>query len=107
MASKRKSDTDPVASSGAAPARAKEKVTRRHQVATSETSAPAVAVQPAVETPAAKAPEAPASRPTLEEIAQLAYSYWEARGYQGGSQEEDWLRAERELNAQSLNATVA
>lgn len=32
-----------------------------------------------------------------DEIAALAYSYWEARGYQGGSQEEDWLLAEEEL----------
>jgi hypothetical protein len=29
-------------------------------------------------------------------ISRLAYSYWEARGYQGGSQDDDWLRAERE-----------
>jgi hypothetical protein len=29
----------------------------------------------------------------------LAYSYWEARGYNGGSSEEDWLRAEHELRA--------
>ncbi len=35
--------------------------------------------------------------PTGEEIAKLAYSYWEARGYQGGSQDEDWLRAVVEL----------
>ena len=32
-----------------------------------------------------------------EEIATLAFSYWEARGYQGGSPEDDWLRAESEL----------
>jgi len=32
-----------------------------------------------------------------EEIARLAYSYWEARGGEGGSAEEDWLRAEQEL----------
>ena len=32
-----------------------------------------------------------------EAIARLAYSYWEARGFVGGSPEEDWLRAEREL----------
>ena len=32
-------------------------------------------------------------------IAALAYSYWEARGGEGGSSEEDWLRAERELKA--------
>jgi hypothetical protein len=38
----------------------------------------------------------PAS-PAHEQIAALAYSYWEARGRQGGSPEEDWLRAEREL----------
>jgi hypothetical protein len=33
------------------------------------------------------------------EIARLAYSYWEARGRQGGSAVEDWFRAERELQA--------
>ena len=33
------------------------------------------------------------------EIARLAYSYWEARGGQGGSSEEDWHRAEQELLA--------
>ncbi len=32
-----------------------------------------------------------------EEIERLAYSYAEARGFQGGSPDEDWLRAEREL----------
>jgi hypothetical protein len=37
-----------------------------------------------------------------EDVAELAYSYWEARGCQGGSPEEDWLRAEQEL--MSLNA---
>ena len=42
---------------------------------------------------------APAPDPAFDEVAQLAYSYWEARGYQGGSSEEDWLRAEQELRA--------
>jgi Protein of unknown function (DUF2934) len=32
-----------------------------------------------------------------EAVAMLAYSYWEARGYEAGSPEEDWLRAEQEL----------
>ena len=32
-----------------------------------------------------------------EEIAQLAYSYWADRGYQGGNPHEDWIRAEAEL----------
>jgi hypothetical protein len=44
--------------------------------------------------------------PTFDAIAQLAYSYWEARGYQGGSSEEDWLRAEYELRA-GLTASIA
>jgi len=34
-----------------------------------------------------------------EDIAALAYSYWEARGFQGGSPEEDWLRAEQEMRS--------
>jgi DUF2934 family protein len=37
------------------------------------------------------------SAPTDGEIAELAYSYWEARGGHGGSPWEDWFRAEREL----------
>jgi len=32
-----------------------------------------------------------------EEIAALAHSYWEARGRQGGSPEEDWFRAVEEV----------
>jgi len=48
-------------------------------------------------------PAAPAASPAepvsidTEAIAHLAYSFYEARGYAGGSAEEDWLRAEREL----------
>lgn len=47
---------------------------------------------------ASAAPEAK-SVPTHEQIAVLAYTYWEQRGCQGGSPFEDWLRAERELKA--------
>jgi hypothetical protein len=32
-------------------------------------------------------------------VARLAYSYWESRGYFGGSPEDDWFRAEQELVA--------
>ena len=34
---------------------------------------------------------------SLHEAIQASYSYWEARGFQGGSAEEDWLRAEAEI----------
>ena len=34
-----------------------------------------------------------------EDTARIAYSLWEARGYQGGSPEEDWFRAEQELRS--------
>ena len=34
-----------------------------------------------------------------EEIARLAYSYWEERNSEEASAEEDWLRAERQLRA--------
>jgi len=39
---------------------------------------------------------------STEEIATLAFSYWEARGYQGGSPEDDWFRAETELRERVL-----
>jgi hypothetical protein len=37
---------------------------------------------------------------THQEIAQLAHSYWEARGYRQGNPEDDWFRAESELLAE-------
>jgi hypothetical protein len=52
-------------------------------------------------------PVLPASEPvraiSTNEISRRAYSYWEARGYQGGSPEEDWFRAERELLESTQN----
>ena len=91
MANKRNAGADSV-SAAAAPARAKAKVTRKHTIASAaETSENAVA------SPAAIPATSPVTSPAFEEIAQLAYSYWEARGYQGGCPEEDWLRAEAEL----------
>lgn len=41
------------------------------------------------------------SAPTYQEIAQLAYSFWEGRGHQGGSAEEDWRRAEAQLRSRA------
>lgn len=55
-----------------------------------------------VEIPVTVEPElSPAAPVTHEEIAALAYSFWVERGYQGGSPEEDWLRAEQQLSALS------
>jgi len=66
-------------------------VPSRHKPATTKRHAEPT---PVAEAPATQAiPEAP----SRERIARLAYSYWVARGYQGGSPEEDWLRAEQEL----------
>ena len=50
------------------------------------------------------APTAVATTPTesfQDAVARVAYSFWEARGFQGGSPEADWLRAEQELRAAS------
>ena len=89
MANRRNTGTDPVVSGGAAAVRAKARVTRTHKsAAAAETSGNALA------SPAATSPD---PTPAFDAIAHLAYSYWESRGYQGGSPEEDWLRAEREL----------
>ncbi len=53
-----------------------------------------------VETPILAETAAPvAAAPSQDDIASLAYLYWEARGCQGGSPDEDWLRAEQELRA--------
>jgi hypothetical protein len=49
----------------------------------------------------------PAVSPSGEQIAALAYSYWEARGCQGGSPEEDWFRAERELRERQSQGGAA
>ena len=52
-----------------------------------------------IDTPA-EAPQTAAVVVSLshEDVAKLAYSYWEARGRQDGFAEQDWLRAERELS---------
>ena len=56
------------------------------------------AVQPADSVPNA----AESAAPTHEEIAQLAYHYWEARGRPLGSPEEDWFRAEQDVLMERL-----
>ncbi len=54
--------------------------------------------QPADSVPAA----AESAAPVHDEIAQLAYQYWEARGRPLGSPEDDWFRAEQEVLMERL-----
>jgi hypothetical protein len=100
MATKRSTGESAV-TSGAASARVKSTSTRKHRNSAvterSETAA-APSSSPVAETFR--------TTPTFDDVAQLAYSYWEARGYQGGSPEEDWLRAEQQL-IPSLTSSVA
>lgn len=72
----------------------------RHKPKHRAETEPAVAVAPAE--------HAGSETPVRDEdIALLAYSYWEARAGQGGSSEEDWLRAERELRQRTGHASRA
>ena len=96
-------------SAGAAATPARRAVTSRsrskHAAAPGETvssvDSELQAVQPVEVTPL------PEKQPAPEEIAALAYSYWEARGYHGGSPEEDWLRAEQELRVRCSTVSAS
>jgi hypothetical protein len=75
--------SDPTgAAAGAAPAKRRTTRTTGSETSTSEISSKAAKQTLTVD---------------REAIARLAYSYWEARGFAGGSAEEDWLRAEEEI----------
>jgi hypothetical protein len=61
------------------------KAAQHSKVATAE---PVIAAQPVA---------APLEKPVDHEaIAKIAYGYWESRGFQGGNETEDWVRAENE-----------
>jgi len=93
MTRKRTSENDLVVSAGAAstPNRRKSPVRARakHAPLSGEMPGETLSAPAAVTT----------NEPSRDAIAQLAYLYWESRGGQGGSSEEDWLRAEQELRA--------
>lgn len=94
MAKKRNAGSESEVNGLGAPPK-RERRTRARHAAAPVTSAPATS---AVSGGTAPAVDATADRkPEYEEIARLAYSFWEARGCEGGSPEEDWLRAEQEL----------
>ena len=118
MPQKRTSEKEIVVSAagtGAAPARPRRTVstpaTRGNRPAETPATAalPVAAAIPAtesrmvVETVAVTS----GSQPGREEIAALAYALWEARGYQGGSPEEDWQRAEEQLRVRTVRAMNA
>jgi hypothetical protein len=72
-------------------------------------AATARAVIPVKATPAVepvKRSAASGSVAEREEIARLAHSYWQARGCPLGSPDEDWLRAEAELQKQAAGSST-
>ena len=99
MATKRKTENNLgiSASGGAAPARRKTaSKPRKKPVATPELAAvPEPDDVPQTAEAAIAVPSVP--EPSREAIAELAYSFWLSRGCQGGSDQEDWLRAEQQL----------
>jgi hypothetical protein len=95
MPKKRTNASEPTLSSGSAPARSRKHAPAKHSFVPAAENSPSIAP---VSIPATKADIAPTDPVvTFEQISKLAYSYWEARGFQGGSPEEDWLRAEQKL----------
>jgi hypothetical protein len=64
-------------------------------------SAPVRAAKPRVTTvkhsKAASAPIAIVEVSAYDQISKIAYGYWEARSFQPGCPEQDWLRAEQEF----------
>lgn len=96
----------PVAASVSAASEEPKKVSKGKKAPVAE----AVATKPKVKSAAASNPAATEAKETStelvaptpithDEIARLAYSYAEARGFVGGSPEDDWCRAENELRS--------
>jgi hypothetical protein len=100
MARKRVSENQVVVSSAAAvPARRKSASPKRVSRPAAVEVSNAPASEPEVLPVAPAAQVVTPAESYQDAAARLAYSYWEARGYQGGSPEADWLRAEQELRA--------
>ncbi len=112
MARKRDTGSNPVVSGGAAPVRVRRTASRKTAVdsppdtsISSEINAQSAPAQTA-ETAFPVAVVENGRAPSDDAIASLAHSYWEERGCQGGSPEEDWLRAEQELRTSHSSARV-
>jgi hypothetical protein len=98
MPTNRTKENDIAIPAASAAARRKSSTTTpraKHALKTSPVTAPEV------DTDAEVAATQATYTPTESEIAALAYTYWAGRGCQGGSPEEDWLRAEKELRAKA------
>jgi len=109
MAKKSNTASEPILSSAAAPARSRKHAPAKHKATPAVESSPSNDINALAAAVAVTASSNPvvAGSPTFDEIAKLAYSYWQARGYQGGSQEEDWLRAEQELRGNLVSTAKA
>jgi hypothetical protein len=106
MAIKRNPASEPLVSAGAAPLREKRKHSPAKRSPDALESTPVAAgtgVEPESNSVVTGNPDV-TEFPPFDEIAKLAYSYWEARGGQGGQPEEDWLRAEQELRSRWTSA---
>jgi hypothetical protein len=101
MATKRVPDKKLVVSPGAAKALSTRKAAPPKRTRSNDAAHQPMA-EPAIAAPAIVEPAIP-----TEAVAALAYSYWVARGCEGGSPEEDWLRAERELRESLPVAAVS
>jgi hypothetical protein len=92
-------------SGGATPARTRKHAPAKHaSAAAAENSS---SIPPAAITATIADTTPSNSLITSDEISKLAYSYWEARGFQGGSPEEDWLRAEQDLLGNLVSSAKA
>ncbi len=101
MPKKRTAENEIVVPTAAAPALRRKSAARTRAKRTVEVvETPAIVTEEVVVVAATAAN--PVSAPTYDEIAKLAYSFWEARGFQGGSQDEDWRRAEEHLRSAPL-----
>lgn len=112
MARKSNFDSKPVVSTGSASTSSSKKTKRTvtRSAAHRKASSPEVEPAPRADLAVTENPRVLVSSESIsnlsqavapafdrDEVARLAYSYWEMRGGQYGSAEEDWLRAEREL----------
>jgi hypothetical protein len=98
MPTKRKKENDIVIPAASAPVRRQSSTTPRAKHGLKRSTA---AGTPETETAVEVAVLEATYAPTESEIAALAYTYWAERGCQGGSAEEDWARAEKELRARA------